>query len=496
MYKKNNPDQLNFNEFELSFGGTLNKNNRWIKLSGIIPWSELESIYSGRFSSSMGRTAKPFRMAFGALVIKAKMNWSDQETVDQICENPYLQYFIGLTGFIHEPPFDASLMVHFRKRLKLDDVNAINEIIHNAQNVDRDDTNKNDGVPVSNDHVSHNQFESEKNTGMLKLDATVAPADITYPTDVKLLNKAREASEEIIDHVCALFEIKKPRTYRRNARRDYLRYSKKRKHKGKTITRAIKQQLQYLKRNISSIQRTMEHKDWSKCDLKLLQKFWILQEVFRQQNEMYRFKRRSIAHRIVSMNQPHVRPIKRGKAGAETEFGAKIAISVADGINTVDRISWEAFNEGTELERQVEQYRKKNGCYPECVCGDNIYGSKKNRKYLTERGIRFSGKKLGRISTKNKKQKVQQRKDAAERNEVEGCFGVGKRKYNLDRIMMKLPHTSEMWIAMIFLVINLDVWLRKAVSFFVLLKKALVYIFGQGKNGRIVCPGIQFVRFS
>ena len=88
-----------------------------MELAAIIPWKTLEEKYAAHFSSRMGRPGKSFRIAFGSLIIKSKLNITDQETVDQITENHYLQFFVGYKSFLEKAPFDSSQMVHFRNRI-------------------------------------------------------------------------------------------------------------------------------------------------------------------------------------------------------------------------------------------------------------------------------------------------------------------------------------------------------------------------------------------
>jgi len=137
----------------------------------------------------------------------------------------------------------------------------------------------------------------------------------------------------------------------------------------------------------------------------------------------------------VNISQPHVRPIKRGKAGSDTEFGAKVSISLIDEISFVDRISWDNLNEGIDLIAQIEAYRKRFGCYPESVHADEIYRNRENRRYCKKHEIRLSGPKLGRppkVTAANalelKAAKKQARQDEIDRNAVEGKFGQGKRR--------------------------------------------------------------------
>ena len=126
MYKKVEQFETESENFELPFGGKLAEDNRWVIMAKLIPWSEVEEEYAKKFTILIGAPAKPSRMALGALIIKEKLGVSDRETVEQIRENPYLQYFIGLKSYSNEAPFEASMLVHFRQRLGADLVNKIN----------------------------------------------------------------------------------------------------------------------------------------------------------------------------------------------------------------------------------------------------------------------------------------------------------------------------------------------------------------------------------
>ena len=127
MYKKAELAPLPPLDFELSNGSKLSADNRWVKMAQLIPWSEFESEYAENFPTMMGAPAKSFRMALGSLIIKEKLGISDRETVEQIRENPYLQYFIGQLSYSNELPFDPSLLVHFRQRISWNLINKVNE---------------------------------------------------------------------------------------------------------------------------------------------------------------------------------------------------------------------------------------------------------------------------------------------------------------------------------------------------------------------------------
>ena len=188
----------------------------------------------------------------------------------------------------------------------------------------------------------------------------------------------------------------------------------------------------------------------------------VVTEVYRQQRTLIENNQQSISDRIVSLNQPHIRPIIRGKAGKNVEFGAKISASYFDGYVFLDRISWDNFNESADLKAQIEAFKEYTGYYPESVHVDKIYRTRDNRAWCKERGIRISGPPLGRppvnISKETKKQALD---DEKIRNSIEGKFGQGKRGFSLNRIMAKLAHTSETAMAITFLVMNLEVILRQ-----------------------------------
>ena len=127
MYRKAELAPLPPLDFELANGSKLSADNRWVKMALIVPWSEFETEYAQNFPTEKGAPAKSFRMALGALIIKEKLGISDRETVEQIRENPYLQYFIGLSSYSNELAFDPSLLVHFRQRISPNLINKVNE---------------------------------------------------------------------------------------------------------------------------------------------------------------------------------------------------------------------------------------------------------------------------------------------------------------------------------------------------------------------------------
>jgi hypothetical protein len=362
-----------------------------------------------------------------------------------------MQYFLGYSSFTTEAPFDASLFVDFRKRLGIEQVNAINARIVALKTKFESSKNEEGSSDTTEPPGSEsNNSEKIQNKGRVIFDATACPQDIAYPTDLKLLSDAREKTEQLIDQLYTdeLHE-KKPRTYRQVARKRYLKTAQKKNKTRKEIHKAVGSQLRFVKRNLNSINKLLDAYPIIPLKPKDHKYLLVVNTLFEQQKQMYSSRSHSVENRIVSIHQPHVRPIVRGKSQARVEFGSKIHVSIIDGISFLDELSWEAFNEGNHMMNYVEQYRQRFGVYPKELLADQIYCTRANRAALKEKNIKLIAKPLGRPSA------VQIHLSPGERNPIEGKFGQAKTGYGLNRIKARLKGTSESWIACIFLVLNL-----------------------------------------
>jgi hypothetical protein len=470
------PNQLTICGFETPFEQHLTSCNRWVNLVKLIPWDKIVSQYDLQFKSTEGRPPISGRIVIGAVIIKHMLHLSDRETIHQIQENVFMQYFLGYTSFTNEAPFSPSLFVEIRERLSIAVLSDINDIIvsNNFEinpviaPVQRDENNKDKGCDedtkpdVINDitapaPANQNTTAIRKNEGKLLMDATVAPQNITYPTDLKLLNAARIKSEEIIDKLYNkdIHGNEKVRTYRELARKDFLNTAKKKSKFAKEIYKANGTQLRYLKRNLSHITDLLlvykVHCIPTELKQKDIDYLQVLELVYYQQNKMFTERVHQVEDRIVNLHQPHVRPIVRGKEGKKVEFGSKLQVSLVKGFAFLDKLSWNNFNEGKSLQDSVEGYKKRFGFYPIEVLADQIYCNRENRKWLKERDIKLSAKPLGRPG----KEALANHVSPGERNPIEGKFGQAKVKYGLANIGAKLKNTSESWIATIILVLNL-----------------------------------------
>lgn len=459
------PSQLKLEGFESPFEQQLSLTNRWVVLSRLIPWDEICNQYL-KFvpKEPTGRPGLNPRIVIGSLMIKHLCNLDDRETVDQISENIYMQYFLGYPSFTNEKPFDASLFVDFRKRLGMENLNAINEkIVWLKANLESTDKKVPAGSTSADDNKQENNPKEDNpedsnanptHNGRVIFDATACPQDIAYPTDLNLLNDSREKLEELIDYLYRqdLHEVK-PRTYREVARKTYLQTAQKKNKSRKVIRKANRSQLNYVRRDIAIVNNLLDVYEKNNLKFPLNQKqqkyFWVVQTLYQQQKQMHDTNTHSIEHRIVSIHQPHVRPIVRGKAQAKVEFGSKIHLSVINGITFLDELSWDAFNEGNHMMEYIQKYHKRFGYYPREVLADQIYCTRANRAALKALGIKLIAKPLGRPSA------MSIHVSPGERNPIEGKIGQAKTGYGLNRIKARLKGTSESWIATIILVLNL-----------------------------------------
>ena len=466
MYRKKD-NQTTIDDFLVPFGGYLLADNRWVIKAKMIPWDEIEGEYADLFPSGTGTVAKPARVAFGALVIKETLGLTDEETVEQIRENPYLQYFLGYTEYSTKKPFDPSLMVFFRKRFGLKNLTEINETICKMLKKDDDDP------PATGGGTTETKAEL-KNKGQMLMDATCVPADIRYPTDLGLLNEARQKTEAFID---TLYEplkgqIAKPRTYRNKARKKYLAVAKMKSPRKNQLRKAIGQQLNFIRRNLKHIKALAAYHRLSPLSIGQGLQLETIKELYRQQRYMHKHKTHSVENRIVSIGQPHLRAIVRGKARASVEFGAKLAISVVDGLAYLEKLSWDNFGEAMTLIEALECYYERFGYYPLSVHVDKIYRTRENINYCKSKGIRLSGPRLGRPPKEpDPALKKLARQDELDRIAIEGKFGEGKRKYGLGLIKEKLKETSETTIMINLIVMNLARGYR---DLFVIFSKSVI----------------------
>jgi hypothetical protein len=232
----------------------------------------------------------------------------------------------------------------------------------------------------------------------------------------------------------------------------------------------IFKQLGYVKRNLGVIDSMQD------ASKELPEKWQVRLEVVRslysQQKYMYENKTHTVAERIVSLSQPWIRPIVRGKTNKPVEFGAKLDISVSDGFAMLENVSFSAYNESCQLISEIERYRSRAGYYPARVLADKIYRNRDNLKYCKGRGIRLSGPALGRRAKGFVADKKQEYRDMCDRIEVERAFSLAKRRYGLGTIYTRLQSTTQCVVALSIMLLNLKKVLFCAQIIFEILAKS------------------------
>jgi len=455
MIKYTSQYQTQFEDFSNLCQLELDPNNRWIQLGALLPWDRMVRVYAKRFSPNMGASAVNPRWIIGAFIIKHKLRLSDEETLLSISENPYMQFFLGLQTYRPNQLFSPTLFVELRKRLGEQTFDEFSRTL----------------ITLSEDLAPAPGGQDAPPKGKLKIDATVADQYIRYPTDLSLVNEARVKTEGIIDELWELMGDRlavKPRTYRKKAHKRYLSQSKKKKASKASLRKTLRYLLNCTKRNLGHINDMLDLLDGRAFPLahKYQRQLWIIHTLYEQQRGMYQADSRRCDDRIVSISQPHVRPIVRGKTGKAVEFGAKLGLSLFGGYLTHQTISWDAYNEGSDLQHQAETYRLLTGHYPELIQCDKIYHTNDNRTWCRRNNIRMTALPKGPKPKLSAYQKRKKRDEYAERNHIEGRIGNAKQALSLNQIKAKLKDTSETWIAATLFVLNLSAFAsRSGVTF-------------------------------
>ena len=435
----------------------LSKSNRWVKLGDNLRWNEIEREYNKRLHNAhSGAGNKLARVVVGALIVRHVENLSDEKTIEAIQENPYMQYMLGLPAFTEHPVFSPELFVTIRKRLDSEFFNMLTKMLAEADgSVPKADTTDDQG----NSHG-----------GVMKIDATCCDAEVRYPTDTNLLEDGSRLIDRLLDRICGRHHLKKPQTHRVESRRAFLECIKRKKKSKKLVEKTKLQQIRCLQADLQIFwdflarQRDALLKCFSRYDCRCLQSAI---RMYEQQKQMFEEGVCTCADRIISIYQPHLRPIVRGKAKAKVEFGAKIGASIVNGYTYVDHLSWDAYNEGSDLKLQTELYRQRFGILPKEIQADKIYLGSDNRKYLKENHIESFNRPLGRPPKEEADQRLEDRKRAVgERNEIEATFGTSKRVYRANNIRARLEKTADTWIGACFFAKNVMKFLRGLLRLF------------------------------
>ena len=447
MYKAVKAQQLTFEGFNQSCGMKLNREDEWVRIADAINWDAIEERYRQKFPSKRGRPAATARIALGAVIIQKRMNLGDRPLVKEVARNPYYQYFLGLESYQTECPFKHGVLTEFRRRIDMEFLMEVNELLLKDSK-------------ATPEHAEDKQEEPSVNgnVGTMILDATCSPVNIRFPQDFSLLNEAREKLDAMIDELHdPKTEKRRPRTYRKVLRKRYLGVAKAKKRTKKQMRSIIRVMLCAVKRNMDFVDAYLEAGRTPGSDR--MEQLATIRELYRQQKEMFDEKKHRVENRIVSISQPFVRPIVRGKTKAPVEFGPKYDVSIDEnGHARLEHAAFDPYNECTILVDVIERYKKRAGHYPKRVLVDQVYRTKENRRFCEERGIVMSGRQPGRPPKDAKERRgleKKERRNDTDRIEIERFFSRDKRCCGAGLIMTKLSKTTLGAVALSVLVANL-----------------------------------------
>jgi hypothetical protein len=285
-----------------------------------------------------------------------------------------------------------------------------------------------------------------KETNIMLEDATCYETSMRYPTNVKLLWESTEWSFHQLKLICKYLKIRMPRNKYEEQWIKYNNYSHKRKKTHKDTAKRTRSLL-YLLDKIVGLLREVENQYQVQLDFPraYYEKLKIIRKVLKQQQKIFEAGK-SVPDRIVSISKSYIRPIVRGKEVKAVEFGAKVNMIQFDGINFIEHLSFNAFNEGTRLVKSIRYGRRLFGKITH-ISADDIYATNANRKYSTSAHIVTNFKRKGRAGKHEEQRQIISKELRKERTiRMEGSFGTEKEHYGLQKIKARTEANETLWI--------------------------------------------------
>lgn len=388
-----------------------------------LPFDELSRGIPKPRRAVSGRGCKPWFDVKGGIalqILKSYYRCSDAMLIEMLNGNWQMQMFCGIRLLNGEQIKDKDIVSRWRSYL--------------GEKLDMDK------LQIS--CVQHwKPYMQNTHSGFC--DATVYESYITYPTDAKLLWRAISDVHLMIKDIRKRLKLRASRTRHESRKEEYLAFSKKRKKSKRENKKMCKLLLKYLDRLLKQLgDLTTKHKTSTGKDKRLE----TIRKMRDQQWEIYFGNQAKVADRIVSLHKPYVRPIIRGKEVKPVEFGPKINMLQVDGINFIEHLSYDNFNESTRLQSTVHLQRRYFGaCYQ--IGADAIYATNANRKHCTENNIATSFVAKGKEG-KYKEQKSQMRSllGKIRSTVLEGSFGNEKTHYDMAQIKARTEANEKVWI--------------------------------------------------
>lgn len=285
-----------------------------------------------------------------------------------------------------------------------------------------------------------------ENTHVMLADATVYESYIRYPTDVKLLWECCQwLWERTLPRVCKRYGIKIPRSKFEGQKKKYLIYSKlKRKSRRKTQSRKRALLLLTLK-GINALQGLLNSTRGAGLSAGEYARLSTIRQIYNQQQQAYAYPHTPIKNRIVSLSKPYVRPVVRGKENKSVEFGMKVHMNQVGGVNIVEHVSFDNFNECKRLKLSILKSKIQFGRCTH-IAADRIYPTNENRRYCTSNKIITNFDKKGPKKDDKAEKQIKGLLNKARASYMEGSFGNEKNHYQLRKIKARSQATELIWM--------------------------------------------------
>ena len=394
------------------------------KLYQSIPFKELSSKIPLPLYEQSGRGRKPFLKVEGGIalmVLKHYLGLSDELLIDRLNTDWCMQYFCGVQLGIRKIK-DKNLVSYWRAYLGNHlDIASLQEVL------------------------AKHWLPYMEQTHVTMMDATCYESHLRYPTSVKLLWESIGKVYGIIQQKRSRLKLRSSRSNYAKHRQQFLVYQRNKKKTKRKEKKLCKQLLKYLLRllqGLEDLQKSHQF-NFTNKEQKLLR---TIHTVYEQQHALLYGTNEKIAHRIVSVSKPYLRPIVRGKEIKPVEFGAKVHKVQVGGISFIEHLSYEAFNEGARLKPGVAFHQKHFGKLSQ-LAGDRIYATNENRRYCHQLGIATSFVAKGNDGKLSvQKQALRSALSAVRGTVLEGSFGNEKNHYLLGKIKARTQATEICWI--------------------------------------------------
>ena len=389
----------------------------------LIPWDDLVKHLPEKKNPAGAPSYLPRAGCFGLMFLKHYTGLSDEKLLAAFQTNFAYQMFCGCRLKVGQVIRDNAFVSRTRSYLaKYCDMNKVQKVLVEAWK------------------------DKLENTNVLMMDATCYEVHLRFPTDVKLLwESCTFLWEEQIPSLCKLARLKLPRSKFKEQKIKQIDFSKKRRVGIKANKRRVKSLLRLLKKGIEAYQSLLDEAEGLHLSEYVAKRFKTIRKVYEQQSYLVQNKTTSVKNRIVSLSQPHIRPIVRGKENKPVEFGIKAHVMQVGGINIIEHHSFEAFNETTRLKHAYFKHRTLIGPCTH-LAADGIYPTNSNRRFCSAKKLQtnFVAKGKG-VKDKNIK-KLKSILSVERGTRLEGSFGTEKENYGLRKIKAKTSETQIVWM--------------------------------------------------